>query len=149
MVEEELEEIIKELQKKIEYDEEQTYSKTVIGEYRNPTYFGVLRQPDAVGIIKGPCGDTMKIYLRIRGGKIKDARFWTDGCGATLASGNMLMKMIKGKSLQEANIITDTKLIEALESLPQEHHHCALLAVNTLHKTIIHYQERGGKYETL
>lgn len=149
MVENELEETLKQLQKKIEYDEEQTYSKTVIREYRNPTYFGVLRQPDAVGILKGPCGDTMKIYLKIKAGNIKDARFWTDGCGATLASGNMLMKMIKGKSLTEATIITDTKLIEALESLPREHHHCALLAVNTLHKTIIHYPGRGGKYEKL
>jgi len=146
MVENELEETIKQLQKKIERDEEQTYSKTVIREYRNPTYFGVLKQPDAAGILKGPCGDTMKMFLKIRAGKIKDAWFWTDGCGATLASGNMLMKMVKGKSLQEANIITDAKLIEALETLPSEHHHCALLAVNTLHKTILDYQKWGGKH---
>lgn len=149
MVENELEETIKQLQKKIEYDEEQTYSKTVIREYRNPTYFGVLRQPDAVGILKGPCGDTMKIYLKIKAGKIKDARFWTDGCGATIASGNMLMKMIKGKSLPEATSITDTKLIKSLERLPREHHHCALLAVNTLHKANQNYQHSKGKHSNI
>ncbi|PNX47301.1 MAG: iron-sulfur cluster assembly scaffold protein [Thermoplasmata archaeon M11B2D] len=140
MVNDTLEETIKELQRKIENDEEQTYSKTVIREYRNPTYFGVLKQPDAVGTIKGPCGDTMKIYLKIRGKIIMEGKFWTDGCGATLASGNMLLKMIKGKSLQEANTITDTKLIEALESLPSEHHHCALLAVTTLRTAIKNYE---------
>jgi len=149
MVENELEETIKELQKKIEYDEEQTYSKTVIREYRNPTYFGVLKQPDAVGILKGPCGDTMKIYLKINRRIIEDGRFWTDGCGATLASGNMLIKMIKGKSLQQANTITNTKLIDALESLPPQHHHCALLAVNTLHTAIQNYQQTGGKHGKL
>ncbi|KYK25341.1 iron-sulfur cluster assembly scaffold protein [Thermoplasmatales archaeon SM1-50] len=139
MVEDNLEVTIKELQKKIDHDEEQAYSKTVIREYRNPTNFGVLKHPDAVGVIKGSCGDTLKIYLKIRKGKITDARFWTDGCGATLASGNMLLRMIKGKTLQEANTITNTKLIEALERLPQEHYHCALLAVNTLHAAVKQY----------
>lgn len=145
MIEDKLEEIIKELQKKIEYDEEQIYSKTVIREYRNPTNFGVLKKPDTVGIIEGPCGDTMKITLNIRNGKIQDARFWTDGCGATLASGNMLIKMIIGKPLLDANRITPTKLIEALESLPEAHRHCALLAVNTLSKAIKNYKNSAGE----
>jgi nitrogen fixation NifU-like protein len=141
MAEDELENIIKELQKQINDDEERTYSNVVIREYRNPTNFGILEHPDAVGVIKGPCGDTMKITLKIVNGGIQDAMFWTDGCGATLASGNMLIKMIKGKKIQEANTVTKTKLIDALESLPQEHDHCALLAVNTLHKAIKNYKQ--------
>jgi len=142
MVEDKLEETIKELQKKIEYDEEKTYSKVVIREYRNPTNFGILEHPDAVGVIKGPCGDTMKITLKIINGKIQDARFWTDGCGATLASGNMLTRMIKGKTLQEANSVTNTQLDDSLGGLPKEHSHCALLAVNTLHKTVEQYYKK-------
>jgi len=149
MVEDNFMKMIRELQKKIEYDEEQMYSKVVIREYHNPINFGVLEHPDAVGVIKGPCGDTMKITLKIINGKIQDARFWTDGCGATLASGNMLIKMIKGKTLREAGTMTNTKLIDALEGLPQEHDHCALLAMNTLRKTIRNYQGKGVKHETL
>ncbi len=145
MAEDELEKTIKELQKKIDDDEEQTYSQVVMREYRNLTYFGILEHPDAVGVIKGPCGDTMKITLKIVNGKIQDARFWADGCGATLASGNMLIKIIKGKKIQEANTVTKTKLIDALEGLPQEHNHCALLAVNTMHKAIKNYKHGGGK----
>ena len=144
MVEDELVKTIKKLQKKIDYDEEQTYSKVVIREYHNPTNFGVLEHPDAVGVIKGPCGDTMKITLKIVNGKIQDARFWTDGCGATLACGNMLTKMIKGKTPVEAIDISQEDLIIALDGLPENHSHCAKLSVNTLRKAIKNYLERKG-----
>jgi nitrogen fixation NifU-like protein len=142
MVDDDFVKMVKQLQKKIEYDEEQTYSKAVIREYRNPINFGVLEHPNAVGVIRGSCNDTMKITIKIENGKIKDARFWTDGCGATLAAGNMLIKMIKGKTLQEANNVNPKQLIDTLEGLPKEHIHCALLAVNTLHKSIENYYKR-------
>jgi nitrogen fixation NifU-like protein len=136
---EDFESWIAELQRKIEYSEEQKYSKVVIREYRNPTYFGMLDKPDAVGIIKGPCGDTMKISLKINNMKITNARFWTDGCGATIACGNKLIKMIKGKTISDLSSLTTKHLITALDGLPDEHHHCALLSINTLHKAIEQY----------
>jgi nitrogen fixation NifU-like protein len=142
MFEDDFVKMVKKLQKKIEYDEEQTYSKAVIREYRNPINFGVLEHPNAVGVIKGSCRDTMKITLKIENGIIIDALFWTDGCGATLAAGNMLIKMVKGKTLQEANNVNPKQLIDTLEGLPKEHIHCALLAVNTLHKSIENYYKR-------
>jgi nitrogen fixation NifU-like protein len=142
MVKDELEETIKKLQKKIDLDEEKTYSKIVIREYHNPTNFGVLEHPDAVGVIKGPCGDTMKISLKIVKGKIQDSRFWTDGCGATLACGNMLTKMIKGKTPSEALKISQVDLINNLDGLPKEHSHCAKLTVITLLKALENQVER-------
>jgi len=131
--------LLEELQRKIEYDEEKTYSRIVISEYRNPSNFGVLKEPNAIGEIKGPCGDTMKITLQIKNDKITKILFWTDGCGATLACGSMLTKMIRGKSLKEARNITNIELLETLEGLPIEHHHCSVLAINTLHKAIKNY----------
>ncbi len=135
--------LLEELQRKIEYGEEQTYSKVVIREYRNPSNFGVLDDPDAVGKIKGPCGDTMKISLKIEKLKIKQAFFWTDGCGATIACGSILTKIIKGKTPQEANDISSSQFIEALEGLPIEHHHCIILAINALQKAIKNYNEKN------
>jgi len=144
MVEDELVKTIKDIQEKIDYDEEQTYSKVVIREYRNPINFGVLEHSDAVGMIKGTCGDTMKITLKVVNGKIQDARFWTDGCGGSLACGNMLTKMIKGKTPHEALEISQKDLINKLDGLPKEHSHCAKLSVNTLRKAIKNYLERKG-----
>ena len=131
--------MVEDLQKKIEYEEEATYSQIVITEYRKPTNFGVLEHPDAVGMIKGPCSDTMKITLRIKDGLIKDARFWTDGCGASIACGNMLMKMVTGKTIENAVSITSKKLTDELGGLPKEHIHCTVLTVNTLHEAVKHY----------
>jgi nitrogen fixation NifU-like protein len=56
----------------------------------------------------------------------------TDGCGATIACGSMLTSMIKGKSLDEAEAITEDDLIAALGGLPEENLHCAHLAIITL-----------------
>ena len=128
--------MVEELQKKIEYEEEKTYSQTVIREYQNPTNFGVLEHPDAIGKVTGSCNDTMKITLRVGHGMISDARFWTDGCGATVACGSMLMKVVKGKTSEEARGISEDDLIAAVDGLPEEHLHCAKLAVDTLHSTL-------------
>ncbi len=139
---EDFEEMVKDLQRKIDRDEEETYSKKVISEYRNPTNFGFIENPDATGQIKGPCGDTMRMDLRIKSNMIQDVCFWTDGCGASLACGNMLTSMIKGKNIDEANGISSEKLLEVLDGLPKEHQHCAKLAVDTLHEVIKDYHKR-------
>ena len=136
------EEMVKELQRKIDRDEEETYSKKVIKEYRNPVNFGFIENPDATGQVKGPCNDTMRMDLRIKSNMIQDACFWTDGCGASLACGNMLTSMIKGKNIDEANGISSEKLLEVLDGLPKEHQHCAKLAVDTLHEVIKDYHKK-------
>lgn len=128
--------MVEELQKKIEYDEEATYSQIVIREYQNPTNFGVLKRPDAIGKVTGSCNDTMKIMLRIGHGMISDARFWTDGCGATVACGSMLMKMVKGKTIEKIQCISKDDLLKAVDGLPKEHLHCAKLAVDTLQSAL-------------
>lgn len=128
--------MVEELQKKIEYDEEATYSQIVIREYQNPTNFGVLERPDAIGKVTGSCNDTMKIMLRIGHGMISDARFWTDGCGATVACGSMLMKMVKGKTIEKIQCISKDDLLKAVDGLPKEHLHCAKLAVDALQSAL-------------
>ena len=98
-----------------------------------------MDNPDAIGKIKGPCGDTMKICLRVEKRRIKDACFWTDGCGATIACGSMLTKILKRKTLQEAKKYTSLQLLIALDGLPVEHQHCPILAINTLQQAIKNY----------
>lgn len=138
---EDFQEMVKDLQHKIDRDERRIYSKVVIKEYRNPTNFGFIENPDATGQIKGPCGDTVRIDLRTEDNIIQDARFWTDGCGASIACGNMLTKMIKGKTIEHALKITSDELTALLDGLPKENLHCSVLAVNTLYKAIENYKK--------
>jgi len=133
------EKLIKDIQKKIDKDEEATYSKKVIYEYRNPTFFGNIKNPDASATIKGSCGDTMRIDIKIKNYIISDIRFWTDGCGPSVASGNMLSKMMIGKSLKQAKNFTKKQLLDSLDGLPKENLHCSKLAIDTLHLSINNY----------
>ena len=140
MIDTDFEEMLKKVQKKIQSEEEATYSTTVINEYRNPTMFGKMKNPDTMGMIKGSCGDTMRFELKIRNDIISDIRFWTDGCGASIACGNMLAKMAFGKNLREVESITQKLLLNSLNGLPSEHIHCSNLAVNTLRLSIKQYR---------
>jgi len=136
MMNDDFKRMLKDLQEKINVEEEKTYSLTVIEEYRNPAGFGVLEFPDAIGKVTGPCNDSMKITLKVEQGIIRDARFWTDGCGATIACGSMLMKMVEGRSIEEAVHISKDDVLKNLDGLPKDHMHCAKLAVNTFYAAL-------------
>ncbi len=97
---------------------------------------GNLENPGARGFVRGWCGDSMQMDLWLDGDMIKEARYVTDGCGATIACGGMIVRLIRGKTLNEAQQITPEDLISALEGLPEDHEHCAQLAVDTLRQTI-------------
>ena len=124
------------LEKWIEEYTQSAFSSTVVEEASNPKNLRRLAEPDARGRVRGWCGDTMEIYLRLVGGQIEVATFMTDGCGPTLACGSMLTKMVADSSIEEALAITPAQLIDALGGLPSEHAHCAELAVRTLRQAM-------------
>ena len=128
--------MIHKIQESINKKEENTYSATVIKHYQDPTHFKPLAHPTHTGSIKGPCGDTIRIQLEIKEDTIQDAGFWTDGCGASIACGDMLCSLILHKTITEAQRITPKELQTALDGLPSDHIHCSILAVNTLRATL-------------
>ena len=132
------------LEQKVDEDAREIFSDKVINECFAPSNLERLAQPDACAVVKGWCGDTMEIYLLLDGEKIAHASFMTDGCGPTVACGSMLTKMAKGLSLSEAEGIDPEQLCEALDGLPDDHAHCADLAVMTLKRAIASRSERAG-----
>ena len=123
----------------------QGFSEKVIQLIRSKENVGVLEQPDGQGYYLGSCGDRMQIDLGIVAGRIKKARFLADGCGATFACGTMITKMACSKTLTEAQKLTSEELLIALDGLPDDHLHCAELAVMTLKEAIIDAVEGHGK----
>jgi len=134
--------MVAELQRQVIEQERALYSVKVIEEAHNPRNLGCMVGPDACGIVHGWCGDTMEIYLRLDEGRIKEATFITDGCGPSVACGNMLTTMVQGMSLEEAGKIRPEDLIAALDGLPEESVHCADLAVSTLREAIANRPRR-------
>ena len=133
---EEFDKFINKLQEEIYQEELQSFSKTVVEEFHHPKNWGEMKDPGAEARIKGPCGDTQIIYLKIENNTIKKATFITDGCGPTIACGSKLTTMVTNKTIDEAKNISPKDLDDALDGLPDDHKHCSLLAVNTLRKAI-------------
>jgi nitrogen fixation NifU-like protein len=126
----------KELEQSIMEDMKGIYSEKTIDHFLNPRNLGKIPAPDGIGSITGPCGDTMEICLKVKGGKVINASFWTDGCGPSIASGSMITEMAKRMNISEAQRISQQDVLTALGGLPEESEHCALLAANTLKEAI-------------
>ncbi len=117
------------------------YNEKVVDHFSNPRNVGEFTDADAIGENGSfKCGDTMKIYLKIEDGRIKDVRFQTYGCGAAIASSSMLTEMVKGKTLDEALEITNQDVADELGGLPPLKLHCSNLAADALHNAIANYR---------
>jgi nitrogen fixation NifU-like protein len=120
-------------------DARKIYSEKVIERWLNPRNLGKIRKPNGFAKIKGPCGDTMQISFRVKDGRLSRIKFTTDGCASSIAAGSMATELAQGKKIEEAAEIRQQKILEALEGLPEESVHCALLASNTLREAIKNY----------
>jgi nitrogen fixation NifU-like protein len=137
--------LVAELQRQIDEQERTLYSAKVIQEVHHPRNVGRMPEPDAHAVVRGWCGDTMEIYLRLNGERIEAATFFTDGCGPTVACGSKLTKMVTGMSPKQAGQVSAQELIDALDGLPEDSLHCAELAVQTLQAAIAsHYTGKKG-----
>jgi nitrogen fixation protein NifU and related proteins len=126
------------------------YGEKVMDHFTNPRNVGEIKNADGVGTTGNPtCGDIMKMYLKI--GKnpegkeyIEDIKFQTFGCGAAVATSSMVTEMVKGKTIEEAEGISNAAVAEALGGLPPVKMHCSNLAANALHEAIKDYRSKHG-----
>jgi len=119
------------------------YSEKAIDYYIRKLNVGLIEDAEAVDSYTGLCGDSMKVYLKVDGMVIKDAKFQAIGCAGAFASGSALTEMVKGKTLKEAVKITEHDVIEELGELPGPKLHCARLAVDALKKSIESYLRKS------
>ena len=118
------------------------YSKKAISFYLNQTNVGKIAHPDAVSSCLGPCGDLIRLYLKIDSEDvILDAKFFYLGCPGVAACVSALTTLIIGKSLNQANRITEKDLLMELEELPKSKQDCLKLSVRALKQTIQEYVE--------
>jgi nitrogen fixation NifU-like protein len=95
-----------------------------------------LEEPDGIGRHTGDCGDTVEIFLKLRGNTIVQVAFRVQGCRNTIASANAVAELIEGRPIGEAWDVTPERVIEFLETLPGSHFHCAELAVGALYRAL-------------
>src|SRR3989344_8184558 len=79
---------------------------------------------------------------------IEDAKFKTFGCGSAIASSSLATEWLKGKTIEEAQQIKNTQIVEEL-SLPPVQIHCSVLAEDAIKAAIRDYQNKNDKREKL
>ena len=127
------------------------YSKKVVQRFedvlKNPEKHAVGRfdpkDPNvATGLVGAPsCGDVMKLDLKMNGDLIEDVKFKTYGCGSAIASSTMFVEMLKGKTIEQAKLIKDKEIADALE-LPAIKLHCSVLAEEGIKRAIENWEEK-------
>jgi len=129
-----------ELQKQIMEQIRKRYSETVIDHWQNPRNFRKIENPDGHAKVKGPCGDTMEMYLKTDKENISECGFQTDGCGTTIVCGSVATELVLNKSfIQALGSVSADEILKTLGGLPQSDVHCAQLAAETLRRALADY----------
>ncbi|MHB9148948.1 MAG: Fe-S cluster assembly scaffold protein NifU [Thermoleophilia bacterium] len=125
------------------------YSEAVMDHFRNPRNMGVIDDADGVGEVGNPtCGDMMRITIKVKDDRLEDVKFQTLGCGAAVATSSMVTEMAIGKTLEEAEEISNKSVAESLGGLPPAKMHCSNLAADGLHEAIKDYRVRHAEAPT-
>lgn len=98
---------------------------------------------DGVGQVGSPaCGDVMKVWIKVKKGKIVDCKWQTFGCGSAISSTSMMSTMVTengGMSLDDAMKLTAMDINRQLGGLPTIKIHCSILGDQALKAAIKDY----------
>jgi NifU-like protein involved in Fe-S cluster formation len=127
---------------------ESGYSKKAIELYVNNVNVGTLKNPSVVTTFLGPCGDLIKLYLRINErGIVEEAKFYYLGCPGSAASASAMTSLLKNKTINQAKKLTESDILVELGGLPKSKRECATLSLRTLRKAIAEYEKLKGRSE--
>lgn len=118
--------------------EDALYRELIMEHAEEPHNAGTISEPDRYGEEVNPtCGDEIRMYLKIEGGSVDDAKHDSKGCAVSQASVSMLTDMIKGKKEEELKSLEKEDVLGMLGiSVSTMRLRCALLSLETLRKAL-------------
>ncbi|MGD0153895.1 MAG: iron-sulfur cluster assembly scaffold protein [Thermacetogeniaceae bacterium] len=122
------------------------YNETVMDNFQNPQNVGQIPDADGIGEVGNiVCGDILRVYIKVKDGKLDDVKYMTYGCAAATASGSMMTTLAKGLTIEEGLNLVNKDVARALGGLPPQKVHCSNLAADALHKAIRDWQRKTGQ----
>jgi nitrogen fixation NifU-like protein len=109
-----------------------------------PSNLGVIELPSGRALGVGQCGDSVEVTLTVIDKRIADIRCRPRGCAFTIACASAMSELARHRTLEDALEISPKDVEAELGGLPEDHLHCARLAVNTLGEAIADcYRQRA------
>lgn len=130
------------LQEQIFNETREAFGEAGFQRWRNPRFHGPIDDADAIARVTGKCGDTMEMFLKFDNGRVKAAAYRTDGCGSSTVCGSFAAEMAHGRTPEDLAEITGEAILEKIGRFPEEDHHCAYLAAETIQEALNIYMRK-------
>jgi len=137
--------IIKKMEAILRKKAQELYSEKVVDYGTNPKNYGIIDNPDGYAKESDECGKDVEMFLRIRNGKVDEAKFSAGGCMFTVAACNAAAEMSKGKTIPACFKINQSSILDHLGGLPADHIHCVLFAALIFQRALRNYIVKNKK----
>jgi nitrogen fixation NifU-like protein len=122
-------------------DEVFAEAKDALGEkgferWRNPKFCGIIEGADSHAILTGDCGDTMEMFIKVRGERVAEVSYVTDGCSSSSIAGSFAAELATGKAYTEVLDLRGADVLDCIGRFPESEEHCAHLAIRTLQEAV-------------
>ena len=119
------------------------FTDEVIDHFSNPRNVGEMEDANGIGDAGDPsCGDTMRLYIKVEENVITGVSFKICDCVAALASASVTTVLVKGKTIDEALMITNKDISDALGGLPKQKLHCSVLGEEAIRNAVADYRSK-------
>ena len=119
------------------------YSDKVIEHFQNPKNVGVIEDADGIGEIGDTdCGDSMKVFIKVENDILTDVKYQIRGCPASIACASVMTELAIGKNIDDALMLNDMDIVDALDGLPEFKIHCSVLSASVLQRAVADYFEK-------
>jgi len=122
------------------------YSEKVLQHFQNPKNAGIIEEADGIGEIgERDCGDLLRVFIKVEKDVVTEVKYQIRGCPAAIACASAMTELAIGKSIEDALMVSEDDIVEALDGLPEFKLHCSNLGVAGLRMAIMNYFENSAR----
>jgi nitrogen fixation NifU-like protein len=101
-----------------------------------------FQNPDGYGKRTGDCGDTIEFFIMVDQGVLNQVSFEIQGCMNTVACSNTVVHLVRNRPVDQAWDVSPDQVASFLQTLPDDHFHCAELAVGAFYLALSDYSKK-------